>query len=241
MTSQRAADWALSAQGKLVAQKQSQGRGAIMKRLPIVTPNNSWSDPDKRSDFKYEFSIANEPVPIPGLEANPAFTYLADKKLAKKLYGALDRLAPLLPIVGFHGVVTHWYSPSPAGFGTRVIIVFAKDAVGPHSILGSNFIDPTPQCSGKPVPSNLVARLEVCTTPREKNTLLVQTLNALITPDCHEAIDNVESEAKRFRTMPIYLGVVEGTTTAFYCTSARAEVSGHPARWDLETIAEMKA
>lgn len=212
-----------------------------MKRLLSAIPNNSWSDPDKSSGFQYELSIATEPVPIPGLEANPAFAYLADKKLAKQLYGALDRFAPLLPIYGFHGITTHWYSPSPAGFGTRVIIVIAKDAAGTHSISGSNFIDLRPKSSGKPVPANLVDLFERCTTPSGKNALLAETLNAVITPDWYGAIDQVESEAEKFRTMPIYLAVVGGATTAFYCTSAHAEVYGHPARWDLETVAEMKA
>jgi hypothetical protein len=211
------------------------------ERLPSATPNNSWSDPDKLSDFQYELSIANEPVPIPYLNAHPAFEYIAKKNLAKQLYAALDRFAPLLPIYGFHGITSHWYSPSPAGFGTRVIIVIAKDAAGTHSILGSNWIDPRPKSSGKPVPANLVDLFKRCTNLSEKNALLVKTLNAVTTLDWHGAIDQVESEAEKFRTMPIYLAVVEGTTTAFYCTSARAEVYGHPARWDLETVAEMKA
>ena len=210
-----------------------------MKRLPSINQNNSWSDPDKRSDFQYELSIANEPVPIPSLEANPAFAYLADKKLAKQLYAALDRLAPLLPVVGFHGVTTHWYSPSPAGFGTRVVIVVSKDPTGTHRILGSNFIDPRPQSSCKPVPENLFERFAGCTTSTEKNALLVETVNAVITPDWHRAIDKVESEAVRFRTMPIYLAVITGTSPAFYCTSARTESCGHPARLDLETVCEL--
>ena len=194
-----------------------------MKRHPSYTPNNSWSDPDKRSDFQYELSIANEPVLIPSLEANPAFAYIAKKGLEKKLYAALDKLAPLLPVPGFNGTPLLWFSPPPSGSGNRVGLVLVEDAQGNHKFVGSNFIGHLAKPIGGGVPPNLFDLFKECKSYNDATALIVGVLNGIVDIGWRWAIEKVEWEGQRFRTMPIYFAIVTRECTAFYCSSARLE------------------
>ena len=208
-----------------------------MKRSPSVAPNNSWADLEKLSDFQYELSIANEPVPIPYLDAHPAFEYIANKKLAKQLYAALDKLAPLLPFSGFDGTPLLWLSPPPSGTGNRIGLILVEDGEGRHRFFGSNFIGRSPRASGGAVPDDLLSRFLGCTGYRDTTALITEVLNAVAT-DWQPAIAQVESEGERFRTMPIYLAVITRKCTAFYCTSARLE--GHyQSKMSLEIFGEI--
>ena len=208
-----------------------------MKRAPGVAPNNSWADLEKLSDFQYELSIANEPVPIPYLDAHPAFAYITKKKLAKQLYAVLDKLAPLLPFPGFDGSPLLWLSPPPSGANNRIGLILVEDGEGRHLFFGSNFIEQTPRASGEAVPDDLLSRFLGCTGYIDTTALITKVLNA-VAADWQPAIAQVESEGERFRTMPIYLAVVTRKCTSFYCTSARLE--GHyQSKMSLEIFGEI--
>ena len=194
-----------------------------MKHLPSVTPNNSWSDPDKRSDFQYELSIANEPVPIPYLDAHPAFAYIAKKGLEKKLYAALDKLAPLLPVPGFNGTPLLWFSPPPSGSGNRVGLVLVEDAQGNHKFFGSNFIGNLAKPTRGAVHPNLFDLFKNCQSYHDTTALIVGVLSGIVDIGWRQAIEKMEWEGQRSRTMPIYFAIVTRECTAFYCTSARLE------------------
>ena len=198
----------------------------------------SWLDSGTSSDFQYEFSIAKEPEPIPGFKANPAFEYMNRMGLEKQLYAALDKLAPLLPIPGFDGTPLLWYSPPPSGSGNRVALVIVEDGQGTHRFYGSNIIGRSPEPSGEPVPTELFDRFIECKSYGDTTVLITKVLNSVVDTGWHWAIELVESEGERFRTMPIYVAIVTSECIAFCCTSSRVE-GRHQSDMKLECYGEL--
>jgi hypothetical protein len=208
-----------------------------MSRLASRPQAQSWSDKSHVSDFSYELSIAREPEEIPSLPPQPAFTYLAKKRLESALYAALDKLAPLLPFPGFDGTPLLWLSPPPSSLDNRIGLILVEDDEGSHRFFGSNFIGQPPRASGTAVPDELLSRFLGCKGYIDTTALIAEVLNA-VAADWQPAIAQVESEGERFRTMPIYLAVVTRKCTAFYCTSARLE--GHPqSKMEIEFYGEL--
>jgi len=200
---------------------------------------SSWADPSIENDFTHELQLASNPVHGYGLDPNSAFSYINSKKLHCALFRGLDAFAPLHPVPGFEPAPLLYFSPPPSGSGNRVGLVITEEAGGAHRIFGTNILHRAPSPSARPLTSDLLSKLRTSVNHSDTTSAVLSVLDAIVDEGWCAAICQVEREAERFRTMPIFVAIAATGGSHFYCTSAHAH-GPRQSRFALEFAGEVR-
>lgn len=172
-----------------------------------------WINASKTNLVRDEFQLAKEN--LPGGYFQPLQVYKAIHQLGGEdlLYRGLAKLAPLSPLVSYHGDVSVWLSPPLSGMGNTVFIVMGRDSKGKLRLVGGNWYSEPKQRTGTNLTSVEFFESLDGKTPDEQRKLVKDMIEFSIQEADEGYLNNLDSYCEYFNTMPIYLVLLDSKTS----------------------------
>lgn len=199
----------------------------------------SWSSHGENSVFGYEMSIAADPTCHGFLPPNPLFTWLKVNKLNDSLYKTLDQLCPLFPVNCYPDQPSIWLSPPPSGAGNSVGIIIGRDINNRLKIFGTNFMSDPTRALNTPNPHLFGALDLMAGNSLGISRLIEDEIGAQMTRENYERAKEIENEAFKFRTMSVYILVIDGAKTFMGMDVALATAARRPSNMSYEFAGEI--
>ena len=183
----------------------------------------AWPHPKLQNDFRHELDFARDTDPAVVAKAREPFKWLIAHKAEKLLFNALEKFAPLTPSMGVQGRPELWRAPPPSGAGNCVGIVITRDDKGRLRWVGSNILA-MPEQTADPCPADFLEKFDAAGSPAEQARIIQKAIARAASAGQHMAeVERVCREGRRYRTMPIFLVVIDGDKQYFYATTALVE------------------
>jgi len=214
----------------------------ISKAASAITQTNihpSWASLGDNSVFGYEMSIAADPSCHGFLPPNPLFTWLQANKQEALLFKALDCFCPLFPIVSDRILPSLYLSPPPSGANNTVGIVIGRDANGVIRAVGTNIMSNPVRSINTPGSDFFSAYDASAGNSLIQSRLIENEISSRMTSSNLKRSKEVEDEAFKFRTMPIYILVIEGEHSLIGMDVAVAYPSRRPTNLSREFLGEI--
>jgi hypothetical protein len=193
---------------KIDLNKSAQRLGSPQKTTsPWITHRNN-------NVFGYEMSIVEDPICRSFSTPHPLFIWLDANKLNSVLFDVLAKLCPLHPVVSYKGYVSLWLSPPPSGSDNAVGIIIGRDKSKHLRIIGTNFMA-KPTGSNRPSECVFEAFDALDGNPLAIYRLITNEIHARMTSEEVKISRIIENEAYKYRTMPIYILVIDGEKSYF--------------------------
>lgn len=215
--------------------KLSKVQSAAQKK----TTQLSWEDFGDNSVFGYEIGIAADPSCHSFLPPNPLFSWLLANKLDGLLFKSLDRFCPLFGLYAYYGEPSLWFSPPPSGADNTVGIIIGRDSSGHIRAIGTNLMsDPTRSINTS---TNCVFTKydSLAGNSLGQSRLIENEISARMTAGNIERAKEIENEAFKFRTMAVYILVIDGDNSYLGMDVAIAAPSHRPSDMSYEFVGEI--
>lgn len=220
-----------------------------MSRLKSIANKQAlspWLDQTKPNLFRDQFQLIDDLDIDPWLcEAGPYFKpielyYWIHQHKGEALFlRGLSRLAPMFPVLAYHGQVAVWISPPPSGLGNAIYLVMGHDKDQQLRLVGGNYFSEPTRQSGPTLSGAAFFTQYDQADERDRLQLLRDTVEASIQPDDISLLLSISRECEHFHTMPIYITVLTNTGSMFH--AAKAVVEGvKPADFSYEFFGEIK-
>lgn len=215
-------------------------------KQPTVAAQSPWLDSTKMNLFKDQFRLIDDIRVDSWLkEMGPYFTpieiyqWIFDHAGVDKFFRGLDLLAPMFPVLAYHGQVAVWTSPPPSGLGNAIYMVMGHDCKGELRLTGGNyFTDPRSEC-GPRLNSATFFHLYDKADDRIKQDLVRDAVQCNLQPNDIELIYRIRAECEHVHTMPVYIRVLTNEGSLFH--AAKAIIEGEkPADFSYEFFGEIK-
>ena len=207
------------------------------RKTPVKTIS-PWKTHRNNSVFGYEMSIAEDQSCHQYLKPNPLFMWLDANKLNSVLFDVLERLCPLHPVVSYFGQTSLWLATPPSGSGNTVGIIIGRDKSNRLRIIGTNFMSSPGRSINTPNECVFEAFDAHDGNALAIYRLIENEISARMTSEEVEISKIIEHEAYKYRTMPIYILVIDGDKSYFGIDTA--VVSGdHPSDMTYEFAGEI--
>jgi hypothetical protein len=181
----------------------------------------AFTHPKLSNDFQRESAFFRDADPAVRAKASEPFIWLVNNKAEPLLYSALARFAPLVPIAGLDGKPELWRSPPPSGLGGHVGIVIGLNTNGELRCVGSNCM-PVPGKPTSSAPPEFFKTYDALRTIADQVNHIHQTICAAASPHLVR-VESVCAEGQRYRTLPIFLAILDGAKHHFYATTSLVE------------------
>lgn len=175
-----------------------------------LIPTRSWADRPDQHVFGLELSIAKDTSFQYNPPANKVFKWIHKNGAESLLFKALDKFAPLHPTISYHGCPSMWYSAPPSGSSNVVGIIIGKSNQGILRVIGTNFMTVPERSNDAPNP-NLFQRFDSLKNG-SINDFIQKEIALRMTSRDERLSETVEHNAKKYRTMPIYILVLDDLT-----------------------------
>lgn len=206
--------------------------------MKIQNNKSSWMVHGDNSVFGYEMSIAEDVSFDSFLSPNPLFIWLHKNKLNKKLFEALDTFCPLYPVTSYYSQISLWLAPPPSGSGNTVGIIIGKDKSNRPRIIGTNFMNNPARSINTPNESVFEAFDALGGNTSAIYRLIENEISARMTSEEVAISKIIEHEAYKYRTMPIYILVIDGDKSYFSIDTA-VVTGDFPSDMDYEFAGEI--
>lgn len=218
---------------------KNSGVSKATRKNCVSTKQSPWITHRDNSVFGLEMRIAEEANYSNIPEPNPLFVWLNENNLNSDLFKALDKLCPLHPVVSYNGNTSLWLSPPPSGSGNTVGIIIGKDISGQLRIIGTNFMNnPDRRFTCKPSKNIFEDFDAIFNSPLSIYNLIENEINSRMTSEVVAISKIIEREAFKYRTMPIYILLIDGDKSYFAIDTA--VVSGdYPSDMSYEFAGEV--
>lgn len=177
--------------------------------------SSPWTTHRNNSVFGYEMSLVEDRSSHWPLIPDPLFNWLDKNNLTKTLLGVLEKLCPLHPVVSYKGYVSLWLSPPPSGAGNTVGIIIGRDKSSRLRIIGTNFMNNPTKLSNRPSECVFEAFDALGGQELAIYRLITNEIGARMTSEEVKISNIIEREACKYRTMPIYILVIDGDKSYF--------------------------
>ena len=201
--------------------------------------NLSWESLGDNSVFGHEMSIAADPSCHGFFPPNPLFTWLQANKQEALLFKALDRLCSLFPLVGDNNLPSLYLSPPPSGANNTVGIVIGRDANGAIRAAGTNIMSNPARSINTTSPDFFSTYDAMAENTLSQSRLIENEISSRMTDGNLERSKEIEDEAFKFRTMPIYILVIDGEHSLIGMDVALAYPSRRPTNLSREFTGEI--
>ena len=205
----------------------------------ILKNRISWGSHRENSVFGYEASIAEDTSCHEFFKPNPLFIWLEANHLNDSLFKALDKFCPLYPLVSYYGQPSIWLSPPPSGAGNTVGIIIGRDSSNRLRIIGSNFINNPAGSINVPTKSFFDTYDSLGGSSLAISRLIENEISSRMTEDNFKRAKEIEDEAFKFRTMPIYILVIDDGSTYLGMDVALVTASRRPSDMSYEYAGEI--
>jgi hypothetical protein len=213
-------------------------------QLKALMPS-PWLDDTKSNGFRDQFRLIEDlkidtwlsdmgsyftPVEI--------YQWIYQKNGKNLFFKGLARLAPMFPVLSYHGQVTAWTSPPPSGHGNAIYLVMGHDKAGKLRLVGGNYFTEPKQQSG---PTLLSAPFFTQYDQADQRGQL-QLVNVTVEKSIQHAdgnlLLNISRECEHFHTMAVYVTALTDTGSLFH--AGKAVIEGvKPADFSYEFFGEI--
>lgn len=207
-------------------------QSVIKKELAIMVSTNSqlskvvrtkdntskpspWITHRQNSVFGHEISIAEDPSYQLFTPSDPLFVWINANKLNTTLLNVLAKLCPLHPVVSYRGDISLWLSPPPSGSDNTVGIIIGRDKSNRLRIIGTNFMNSPTRSINTPSECVFEAFDALGGNALAIYRLIENEISARMTSAEVSASKIIEHEAYKYRTMSIYILVIDGDKSYF--------------------------
>lgn len=187
-------------------------------------------------DFKYELAHVTDNAPAVRQTTQEPFKRIHKHHAEPLLKSALEQFAPLVPHYAWGNETYLLTSPPPFGAGNRVGIVMEL-VNGKVRVAGTNWM-PVARQGESSDNAGFFDQYDFLTDDGQKNDLICEAICGAVTSGNIELVERVECDGRRYRTMPIYLLVIDGAKRWLYCTTAVVEGPA-PFNSSLECVGEV--
>lgn len=197
-----------------------------------------WITQRERHIFGYELSIAEDHTCHSFMKPHPLFAWIHANKLNATLFDVLAKLCPLHPVISYRGQTALWLSNPPSGSGNTVGIIIGRDKSNRLRIIGTNFMNSPTRSSARPTQCIFDAYDSLSDNDLKIYRLIENEISARMTSNEIKIAAAIEHEAFKYRTMPIYILVIDGEHS--YLAIDTAMVSGnYPSDMSYEFAGEL--
>lgn len=213
----------------------------MSKRLPTPTwaKKSPWLDPAKNNLFQYEFQLARENLPFRQFKPMEIYRWIWRQGGEGLLFRGLARLAPMFPLMAYHGEVAVWTSPPPSGLGNAIYLVMGHDKNGLLRLVGGNYFTEPARQSGSPMASEAFFAHFDLASQHDQFQLVKDTVQASIQSHDEDFLLDIRRECEHFHTMAIYITVLTDRGSMFH--AGKAVIEGmRPANFSYELFGEVK-
>jgi hypothetical protein len=211
----------------------------VVSNTSTATQPSPWITRKEDSVFGYEMSIAEDPSCHTFIKPNPLFVWLNANKLNTALFDVLAKLCPLYPVVSNRGHTSIWLSPPPSGSGNTVGIIIGRDKSNQLRIIGTNFMNCPASSINSPSECVFEAFDALGDSALAIYRLIENEISARMTSNELKISEQIEEEAYKYRTMSIYLLVIDGENSYFAIDTALV-LGDHPSDMSFEYAGELK-
>ena len=174
------------------------------------------------NDFQRELTTARSGDFEVKAKAHLAFTWLVENKASELLFKTIAQCTKFKPTPGFNGTPSHWTSPPPGGPDKCIVIVMSRNKQAMLQACASNAVE-KPLVSDEKISTTFFADFAASRSKENQARLLHDLASSAPTIEHSGWVDRVYKDAKRYRTTPIFLIVLDGDKPHFYATTALVE------------------
>jgi len=202
-------------------------------------PPSPWLQKDASSLIHYEAELANKNSSLPAFIPHELFVWILKNKGQEHLFRSLDRLAPLFPVIAYHGHVALWTSPPPSGQGNVVGIIMGRDKTNTLRFVGSNYLTEPERSSHRSPTANEFFEEYDRGGRLARERLVYDTICASISTTHVGEQDFWSRVCRAFMTMPVYLVALTNEKNLLGIGPAAVE-GVKPADFSYELLGEIK-
>lgn len=198
--------------------------------------NSPWVDPLNGNWIRKEIDIVKDRANLGYLEPDKAVEWLCETKQENRLFDALAKLAPMYPLISFHGEPSIWLAPPLSGTDNEVVVVMGEDQ-GHLRMVGCNFCGVNLERSNTKNISNFWVDYDTCDNELSKYRLISAFVSENFDDASLSQAKFVDDQCFDFRTMPLYLVCVDKETVHIWSTPCLIWAH-HPSDMRLEMVEE---
>jgi hypothetical protein len=204
-----------------------------------VMAQSPWLDHTNPNLFRDEFQLARENLPGEYFTPLEPYRWIFQNNGESLFFNGLAQLAPMFPVLGYHGQVAVWTSPPPSGLGNAIYLVMGHDKDQQLRLVGGNyFTEPKPQ-SGSTLSTAAFFSQYDQANQRGQFQLVKDTVEKSIKSENAGLLLNIRRECEHFHTMPIYVTVLTDQGSMFH--AGKTVIEGvKPADFSYEFFGEIK-
>ena len=198
-----------------------------------------WLDQTKPNLFRDEFQLAREN--LPGGYFTPLETYrrIYDCMGEGLFFRGLARLAPMFPVLAYHGQVAVWTSPPPSGLGNAIYMVMGHDKDAQLRLVGGNYFTAPTQRTGSSLTDSAFFEQYDQADERGQQLLIKDMVEKSIQLTDTTLLLDIRRECEHFHTMAVYITLITETGCLFH--AGKAVIEGvKPADFSYEFFGEIK-
>jgi hypothetical protein len=200
---------------------------------------SAWLDNTKPNLYRDEFQLAKENLPGEYFTPIEPYRWIYKNNGENLFFKGLARLAPMFPVVAYHGQVAVWTSPPPSGLGNAIYLVMGHDNAGRLRLVGGNYFTEPKQQSGSTVSSAAFFTQYDQADQRGQLRLVKDTVEASIQPEDASLLLNIYRECEHFHTTAIHITALTDSGSLFH--AGKAVIEGvKPADFSYEFFGEIK-
>jgi len=199
-----------------------------------------WLDNTKPNLFRDEFQLARENLPGEYFTPIEPYRWIFRNNGENLFFKGLDRLAPMFPVVAYHGQVAVWTSPPPSGLGNAIYLVMGHDKEQQLRLVGGNYFTEPKQSSGSTASGSAFFEQYDQSDQRGQVQLVKDTVEASIQLASDASLlRNIHRECEHFHTMAVFITVLTDAGSMFH--AGKAVIDGvKPADFSYEFFGEIK-
>jgi len=180
----------------------------------VISP---WIDPANENWIQKEIDIVKDRVNLGHLPTEKAIELICKNKQENRLFQALASLAPMYPLVAFHGAPSIWLSPPLSGSGNDVVVVMGNDQ-GELRMVGCNFCGVKLQITNSKSISDFWGDYDLCISDLEKYRLLSTFVSENLDYHSLKQALYVDDQCFDNKTMPLYIVYVDSGNVHVWST-----------------------
>lgn len=181
-----------------------------------------FAPPQLKNEFRTELEIAGNQNSEIRAKANPAFTWIAKHKAGPLLFKALSQRTNFKPTPGLEKKPSHFTSPPPGGRDYCLGIVITLDDKGNPVAFASNAMT-MPVKTEDSFPANFPAAFTALRSTAAQIKAIHQAVSCAATKEHLDWVERAFEAGQHYRTIPIFLVVLDGDKQFFYATTALVE------------------
>jgi hypothetical protein len=208
----------------------------LLKNRPINLIN-PWLDPANDNWLMKEFEIVKDRVNLSYYQPEKAVEWVCRNKQENRLLDALTHLAPMQPLLSYHGLPSIWLSPPMSGSGNEVVVVLGKNK-GQLRMVGCNFCNVKLALSNTKTHPDFWVDYDACRGDLDKYRLISEFVSENFDSVSLARAKYVDDQCFDYRTMPLHIVCIDQDAVHIWSMPCLIWPVARPSNMKLEMVKE---